>query len=56
MAKQQQPVAVSFQVWMVNGAPVPEEVKEKMEAAVQTALFELFNQGYRLLTQTSYGR
>lgn len=49
-------VAMSVQVWMVNGGPVPEEAKQKIEGAVERAVLELFNEGHRILTSTSYAR
>jgi len=45
--------AVSFTVWTVNGGPVSQEAVEKLEAAIEKILFERFNDGERLLTQTN---
>ena len=56
MAKNPPASAVSFAVWTVNGSPITDEAREQLEAAVQTAVLQLFNQGHRLLTSTSYGR
>lgn len=46
---------IDISVWMTHGGPVPEEVQQKLEEAVEAAIFELFNDGYRLLTQTTKG-
>jgi hypothetical protein len=46
---------IDFTVWMLNGGPVPEEAQAKLEEAIEKTIFELFNDGYRLLTQTSKG-
>lgn len=45
--------AVQFSVWSVNGGPIDDEVVELVEEAVEAAIFEAFNKGHRLLTQTN---
>ena len=45
--------AVEFTVWNANGGPLPEEAVKKIEEAITTATFELFNDGIRVLTQTT---
>jgi hypothetical protein len=49
-------VAMSVQLWMVDGGPLPEEAKRAVEDAVERAVLGLFNDGHRILTSTSYGR
>ena len=56
MAKNPPASAVNFSVWSVNGSPIPEEAREQLEAALETAVLQLFNQGHRLLTSTTYAR
>lgn len=45
--------AVQFSLWSVNGGPVPENVIKDIEGAIQRYTLEAFNDGVRLLTQTS---
>lgn len=45
--------AVQFTVWADNGQPLTDAVVAKFEEAIQAAQFELFNDGFRVLTQTN---
>jgi hypothetical protein len=45
--------ALDFTVWSVDGAPLAPPVVAKFEAAIQAVQVELFNDGIRLLTQTT---
>lgn len=45
--------AIEFSVWSTNGSPVPEKAVKEIEEAIQLATLKLFNDGYRLLTQTT---
>lgn len=47
--------AVQFTVWAVNGGPLSDDVVTKVEEVLEKTLFELFNDGHRLLTQTTRG-
>lgn len=47
--------AVDFSVWAVNGGPLSDEVVTKLEEGFERLLFELFNEGHRLLSQTNRG-
>ena len=47
--------AVQFTVWNATGAPVPEDAIKSLEAAIEKVSLELFNDGQRLLTQTTRG-
>lgn len=52
--KKSKPIsAINFSVWAVNGGPLDEEVVTKIEASLEASIFELFNEGHRLLTQTN---
>jgi hypothetical protein len=44
---------VQFTVWNVNTGPVPESVVKDIEEAIQRLTLMAFNDGVRLLTQTS---
>ncbi len=46
---------VAFTVWSMNGGPLPEDVVAKMEEALDGVKFEFFNDGLRLLSQTTRG-
>jgi len=57
MARKNLPVsAFTISVWNANGGPVAAEAKEAIEDAVTAKLLELFNDGHRLLTQTTSAR
>jgi len=45
--------AVQFSLWSVNGGPVPASVIIDIEDAIQRYTLEAFNDGVRLLTQTT---
>lgn len=45
--------AVAITVWPANGGPLPESAIGRIEAAVERVTFELFNEGVRVLTQTT---
>jgi len=45
--------AVEFTVWSANGGPVDDKAVKVIEAAIEEATLKLFNDGHRLLTQTS---
>lgn len=45
--------AVDFTVWATNGEPLSDLAVKKIEDAIQVAQVELFNDGIRILTQTS---
>lgn len=47
--------AMAFTVWQENGSPIPAAAQAKIEEALQRVQFELFNDGIRLLTQTTRG-
>jgi len=48
--------AVNFSVWSTNGGPISEEAIRQLEEALETAKLRLFNDGHRLLSQTTRGR
>jgi len=45
--------AVQFTVWSASGGLVPENAVKEIEDAIQRSTLALFNDGVRLLTQTS---
>lgn len=45
--------AIQITIWSMDGSPVPEIAVEDFESALQVVKVELFNKGYRLLTQTT---
>lgn len=47
--------ALAFTVWAENGAPLSPAVVQQFEDAIQRVQFELFNDGTRVLTQTTKG-
>lgn len=47
--------AVQITVWSANGAPLPQDTVRSLEEAVERVTLELFNDGQRLLTQTTVG-
>lgn len=47
--------AVQITVWSANGSPVPQDTIRSLEEAVERVTLELFNEGQRLLTQTTVG-
>lgn len=47
--------AVQFTVWSATGGPLPEDAVKKIAEAIELATFELFNDGIRVLTQTTRG-
>jgi len=56
MAKPPPMSAVNFSVWSTNGGPISEEAIRQLEEALETAKLRLFNDGHRLLSQTTRGR
>ena len=47
--------AIQLTVWDISGATLPEEVVKSLEAAIERVTLEFFNDGRRLLTQTTRG-
>ena len=47
--------AIQITVWDVTGSTLPEDAVRSLEAAVERVTLELFNDGRRLLTQTTRG-
>lgn len=47
--------ALAFTVWAENGAPLPPATQSRIEDAIERVQFELFNEGTRILTQTTRG-
>lgn len=45
--------AVQFTVWNVTGGPVPESIIKEIEDTIQRSTLVAFNDGVRLLTQTT---
>jgi hypothetical protein len=48
-----QTAAIQFSVWSANSAPIPPDVVKQLEESLEREILQLFNQGYRLLTQTT---
>ena len=53
--KPHQVKGVQFTVWAINGGPIPPEIVEKIEKEIEKIVFEAFNEGLRILTQTTHG-
>lgn len=47
--------ALAFTVWAENGGPLPAATVSKIEEAILRVQVELFNDGTRILTQTTQG-
>lgn len=47
--------AIQITVWDATGSVLPEDTVRSIEEAVERITLELFNEGRRLLTQTTRG-
>lgn len=47
--------AVDFTVWAVDGTTIPESAVQEFEDAIQGVKIKLFNDGVRVLSQTTRG-
>lgn len=46
---------IAFTIWSANGGQIPDTVIRDIETAIETATLGAFNDGHRLLTQTTRG-
>jgi hypothetical protein len=47
--------SVSFSVYTANGGPLPEEIVQEIDEAIQGVILRRFNDGHRILTAVSRG-
>lgn len=46
---------VAFTIWSANGGQIPDAIIRDIEAAIEGTTLVAFNDGHRLLTQTTRG-
>jgi hypothetical protein len=56
VAKTPPVTAVSFSVWSANGGPLADDAVRRLEDALEQEKLRLFNDGHRVLSQTTRAR